>query len=79
MLLIAIRIRKPAKARLVAPEGVDAARLEVIAAGEALTRDLVNTPASDMGPDDSWKRPVASLRQQHTAPEIYRDHRRGAP
>ncbi|MFD1194892.1 leucyl aminopeptidase family protein [Seohaeicola saemankumensis] len=38
-------------ARLVAPEGVDAARLEVIAQGEALTRDLINTPANDMGPD----------------------------
>ena len=42
--------QKPAKARLVAPAGVDAARLEVVAAGEALTRDLINTPASDMGP-----------------------------
>jgi len=40
-----------AKARLIAPKGVDAARLEVIAAGEALTRDLVNSPAADMGPD----------------------------
>lgn len=38
-------------ARLVAPEGVDAPRLEAIAAGEALTRDLINTPANDMGPD----------------------------
>ena len=38
-------------ARLVAPANVDAARLEVIAAGEALTRDLINTPANDMGPD----------------------------
>ena len=37
-------------ARLVAPEGVDAARIEAIAAGEALARDLINTPASDMGP-----------------------------
>lgn len=37
-------------ARLVAPEGVDAPRLEVIAAGERLTRDLINTPANDMGP-----------------------------
>jgi len=36
---------------LVASEGVDAARVEAIAAGEALTRDLINTPASDMGPD----------------------------
>ncbi|KAJ57015.1 cytochrome C oxidase subunit II [Actibacterium mucosum KCTC 23349] len=37
-------------ARLIAPEDVDAARVEAIAAGEALTRDLINTPASDMGP-----------------------------
>ena len=38
------------KARLVAPKGVDATRIEAIAAGECLTRDLINTPASDMGP-----------------------------
>lgn len=38
-------------ADLKAPKGVDAARTEAIAAGEALTRDLINTPASDMGPD----------------------------
>ncbi|GAA6209005.1 leucyl aminopeptidase family protein [Cognatishimia sp. WU-CL00825] len=37
-------------ARVVCPDGIDGARLEVIAAGEALTRDLINTPASDMGP-----------------------------
>lgn len=35
---------------LVAPAGVDAIRIEAIAAGEVLTRDLINTPASDMGP-----------------------------
>jgi len=40
------------KARLKAPAGVDARRLEIIAASEALTRDLINTPASDMGPDE---------------------------
>jgi leucyl aminopeptidase len=39
-------------AELVAPTGVDAVRLEVIANGEALTRELINTPASDMGPDE---------------------------
>lgn len=46
------RYRKetPAAAALVAPAGIDAARIEIIAAGEALTRDLINTPASDMGP-----------------------------
>ncbi|MEY8837591.1 M17 family metallopeptidase, partial [Cribrihabitans sp. XS_ASV171] len=43
--------QSPAKARLVAPEGVDAVRIEAQAAAEALTRDLVNTPAADMGPD----------------------------
>ncbi len=44
------RAQKPAKARLVAPEGIDARRLETIAAGEVLTRDLINTPTWDMGP-----------------------------
>jgi len=39
-------------ARLKAPAGVDAARLVAIAEGECLTRDLINTPASDMGPDE---------------------------
>ncbi|SPJ23302.1 leucyl aminopeptidase family protein [Palleronia abyssalis] len=43
---------KTPKAMLVAPDGVDAARIEAIAAGEALTRDLINTPARDMGPAD---------------------------
>ncbi|KAA8611426.1 leucyl aminopeptidase family protein [Salipiger aestuarii] len=37
-------------ARLVAPGAVDAPRIETLAEAEALTRDLVNTPASDMGP-----------------------------
>ncbi len=36
---------------LVAPRGVDAARIEKLAEAEGLTRDLVNTPAADMGPD----------------------------
>ncbi|WP_170480847.1 leucyl aminopeptidase family protein [Ruegeria arenilitoris] len=39
------------KARLTAPEGVDVTRIETLANSEALTRDLVNTPASDMGPE----------------------------
>ncbi|MEM9579927.1 MAG: leucyl aminopeptidase family protein [Pseudomonadota bacterium] len=48
------RYTKPAApvAQLVCPEGVDASRLQAIAAGEVLTRDLINTPASDMGPPD---------------------------
>jgi leucyl aminopeptidase len=42
----------PPKAQLVAPDGIDRARLEAVANGEALTRDLINTPASDMGPEE---------------------------
>ena len=39
---------EPALLRL--PEGVDGKRLLAMAEGEFLTRDLINTPASDMGP-----------------------------
>ena len=39
-----------AGARLVCPTDVNAARVESIAEAEALTRDLINTPAADMGP-----------------------------
>ncbi len=42
----------PARARLVCPEGVDAGRVLAMIAGEYLARDLINTPTSDMGPDD---------------------------
>lgn len=45
------RSAAPAAPLLIAPAGVDAPRLERIARGMALTRDLVNTPANDMGPD----------------------------
>lgn len=47
------RYRKQAvaDAQLMLPEGCDAARLLAMAAGEYLTRDLINTPAQDMGPD----------------------------
>ena len=38
-------------ARLCAPEGVDAARIERIAQGIFLSRDLINTPANDLGPE----------------------------
>ncbi|MGB7242443.1 MAG: leucyl aminopeptidase family protein [Sulfitobacter sp.] len=44
---------KPAmQAQLVAPAGIDADRVLSVAKGEILTRDLINTPASDMGPPD---------------------------
>jgi leucyl aminopeptidase len=43
---------KPPKARLKAPDGIDAARVLAVAEGERLTRDLINTPAEDMGPGE---------------------------
>ncbi len=46
------RAPKVAEPVVFVPEGVDAARLLAMAEGEFLTRDLVNTPASDMGPDE---------------------------
>ena len=42
----------PAEApRVCSPDGVDGARLERIARGIFLARDLVNTPANDLGPE----------------------------
>ncbi|MBK5933480.1 leucyl aminopeptidase [Rhodovulum imhoffii] len=60
------RDRGGLKARLVAPDDVDAARLETIAAGEFLTRDLINTPAADMGPD-ALEEATAGLAARHDA------------
>ncbi|SFB01910.1 leucyl aminopeptidase [Poseidonocella pacifica] len=39
-------------AQLKVPAGVDPVRVEAMATAEALTRDLINTPASDMGPEE---------------------------
>lgn len=46
------RYRKstPTNRELVAPKGVDAARIEAMVAAECTLRDLINTPAMDMGP-----------------------------
>jgi leucyl aminopeptidase len=46
------RTPTPATARLVVPAGVDAAELSAIADSVALARDLVNTPANDLGPSE---------------------------
>jgi leucyl aminopeptidase len=45
----------PMQAELIAPGGVNADLLMALASGEMLTRDLINTPASDMGPPDLEK------------------------
>ena len=46
------RSPKAAQPAVLVADGVDAARLLAMAEGEFLTRDLVNTPASDMGPEE---------------------------
>ena len=56
----------PPAARLVAPPNINATRIETIAAGEVLTRDLINTPASDMGPKDLAKA-THDLAARHSA------------
>ncbi|MCW2272507.1 leucyl aminopeptidase family protein [Rhodoblastus acidophilus] len=45
------RTAKPGP-RLVAPEGVLRTEIEAVASAVALARDLVNTPANDLGPDE---------------------------
>jgi leucyl aminopeptidase len=57
---------KGATALLVPPEGVDTIRIEAMAAGEFLTRDLINTPAADMGPAD-LEAAARTLAQAHGA------------
>jgi leucyl aminopeptidase len=44
------RTQDAPRAHLICPDGLDAARIATLANAEALTRDLINTPASDMGP-----------------------------
>ena len=60
------RTQSTMKARLIAPEGIDAAKIEAIAAGEFLTRDLINTPSSDMGPE-ALEAAARDLAKQHGA------------
>ncbi len=53
-------------AQMIAPAGVDVAQLAAIAAGETLTRNLINTPASHMGPEE-LEAAFLGLAQEHGA------------
>lgn len=55
-----------ALAELIAPEGCNPAMLQAMASGEYLTRDLINTPAADMGPDE-LEAAMAALASHHGA------------
>jgi leucyl aminopeptidase len=52
--------------RLVFPSMFDGKRTEKIAQGEALTRDLINTPTNDMGPSE-LEQSIRSLAELHGA------------
>lgn len=59
--------KKPGKPlRFSLPSGADTARVRSIADGVFLTRDLVNTPTNDMGPDELEKA-VRTLARTHKA------------
>ena len=59
--------KKPGKdIRFTPPAGADAAYVRRVADGVFLTRDLVNTPTNDMGPDD-LERAVRALAKKHKA------------
>lgn len=58
--------QSPQKARLVCPNGVDPRRALVEAQAIFLARDLINIPASDMGPD-ALEAAFTSLARQHKA------------
>ncbi|MGJ3263144.1 MAG: leucyl aminopeptidase family protein [Salinarimonas sp.] len=54
------------RARLIVPDGVDAGAVQRIAEAVALGRDLVNTPANDLGPD-GIAAAVVALAERHGA------------
>lgn len=59
--------KKPGKdIRLAVPAGADIARLRRTAEAVSLTRDLVNTPTNDMGPDE-LEQAVRALARGHKA------------
>ncbi len=58
------------QARLKAPDGCDTARLIAMATGEFLTRDLINTPSSDMGPAELETAFLTLAAQFHAKTEV---------
>ena len=58
--------------QLVAPKGVDAAHVESLAKSVALVRDLVNTPANDLGPEDLERSALALCKSFKIKPRVLR-------
>ncbi len=53
-------------AQLICPSDVNATLLEQVALGEFMTRDLINTPSNDMGPDE-LEQAARTLADAHNA------------
>lgn len=64
------KAQPPAKARLICPDGVDRNRVLALAEGEYLARDLINTPTSDMGPDNLELAARALAERHHAKVEV---------
>ena len=60
------RKTKDKQVKLVVPDGVDGDDVTRIAEGVTLARDLINTPANDMGPGD-LEAAARALAQRHGA------------
>jgi leucyl aminopeptidase len=58
------RKSEPSNVRLNVPDGLDGEELSRIAEGVTLTRDLINTPSNDMGPDE-LEAAARALAKQH--------------
>ncbi len=58
--------RETGEAELATPDGVDGTRLARIAEGVFLTRDLINTPANDLGPE-ALEAAARKLAERHGA------------
>lgn len=58
--------KRAAQARIVIPDGVDPGRLKAQAGAVCLARDLINTPASDLGPQE-LEQAVRDLAKAHKA------------
>ncbi|GGH08594.1 aminopeptidase [Alsobacter metallidurans] len=56
----------PPTARVIAPDGVDAVEVDRIAGAVAAGRDLINTPANDLGPEE-LEQAVRTLAGRHRA------------
>lgn len=61
-----------ARAQLVAPHGIDRARVERIANAVWMARDLVNTPANEMGPQQLEEAALRVARQYSATVQVIR-------